>query len=169
MSSVLWLLFWIGIWPLGAWAIDRMVHPRTPERRIARLLGWYPASWRKRHGDGLEELLRDAVADGRDGPRMTLDVARAGIAESLAAVRWDHVRAAALVGTGWTMFFPQGIVAAILTQFDVPPSWFLALHAEGEVRFLVAGAMAGIGLLLVDRGHRVLAAGCGARKAAAAR
>ena len=90
------------------------------------------------------ELLEDAVADGRDGPRMTLDVAREGLAERMRAFRWQQVEAGFLVGLGWTMFFPQGVVAAILLQFDVPPSWFLALHVEGEAAaYLVAGAMAG--------------------------
>ncbi len=65
------------------------------------------------------------------------------------AFRWQQVEAGFLVGLGWTMFFPQGVVAAILLQFDVPPSWFLALHVERRgAAYLVAGAMAGVGLLL---------------------
>jgi hypothetical protein len=154
IETIFWVLFWILIWPVGAWAIDRLLNPRTPERRAQRLLEWYPRSWRARHGDAMGELIQDAVADGRDGPRMTLDVAREGLAEHVRAFRWQQVEAGFLVGLGWTMFFPQGIVAAVLLQFDVPPSWFLALHVEGEAAYLVAGAMAGIGLLLVDRGMR---------------
>ena len=163
IESVLWLLFWIGIWPLAAWAIDRAVHPRTPERRLARLLAWYPTSWRARHGAAMGELLADAIADGRDGPRMTLDVARAGVAERFAALRREPVLAALLVGLGSTMLFPQGVVAAIFTQLDIPPSWFLALHVHGEAQFLVAGGMAGIGLLLIERGMRHGRAVCLAR------
>src|SRR5215207_7305112 len=92
----------------------------------------------------MAELLADAIADGRDGPRMTLDVARAGLAERVAAVRAEPVAAALLIGVGWTMFFPQGVVAALLTQVDIPPSWFLALHVKSEAQFLVAGGMAGV-------------------------
>ena len=75
----------------------------------------------------------------------------------------EPVEAALLVGLGWTMFFPQGVVAAILTQLDIPPSWFLALHVHGEAQFLVAGGMAGIGLLLIERGMRHGRAVCLAR------
>jgi hypothetical protein len=163
IETVLWLLFWIGIWPLAAWAIDRAMHPRTPERRLARLLAWYPATWRERHGAAMGELLADAIADGRDGPRMTLDVARAGLVEWVALLRREPVKPALLTGVGCTMFFPQGVVAAILTQLDVPPSWFLALHVHGEAQFLIAGGMAGIGLLLVERGMRHGRALCLAR------
>jgi len=165
MSTLFWVLFWTLIWPLGAWAIDRLVNPRTPERRVARLLAWYPAAWRERHGDAMGALLQDTVADGRDGIRLTLDVAREGVSERLRDLRWERAEAGLLVGTGWTMFFPQGVVAAILIQFDVPPSWFLALHVDGEAQYLVAGAMAGIGLLLVDRGMRRGARLCRARVA----
>jgi hypothetical protein len=161
IETIFWVLFWILIWPVGAWAIDRLLNPRTPERRARRLLEWYPRSWRRRHGAAMGELLEDAVSDGRDGPRMTLDVARAGLAERMRAFRWQQVEAGFLVGLGWTMFFPQGVVAAILLQFDVPPSWFLALHVEGEAAaYLVAGAMAAVGLLLVDRGMRKSARLC---------
>jgi hypothetical protein len=154
IESVFWLVFWIGIWPLAGWAIDRAVHPRTSERRLARLLAWYPAAWRERHGAAMGELLADAIADGRSGPRMTFDVARAGLAERFGALRREPVQAALLMGLGWLMFFPQGVVAGIFTQLDVPPSWFLALHVGGEAQYLVAGGMAGVGLLLVERGMR---------------
>ena len=168
MSTVLWILFWTLIWPLGGWLVDRAVNPRTPERRVRRLLAWYPPSWRERHGAALGELLTDAVADGRGGTLLAFDVAREGMTErvrAVRAVRASAVSASALIGVGWLMFFPQGVVAAVLTQVDIPPSWFLALHMEGELRFLVAGAMAGVGILLVDRGMRLGAKLCGSRLA----
>ena len=165
IATIFWILFWTLIWPLGAWAIDRLVNPRTPERRVERLLSWYPPAWRERHGAAMGELLHDAIADGRDGPRMTVDVAREGAVEWSRGVSDDELKGGALIGVGCIMLFPQGVVAAVLTQFDVPPSWFLALHVEGEARYLVAGAMAGIGLLLVDRGMRLAARACGPRVA----
>ena len=77
--------------------------------------------------------------------------------------------AGALVGTGWTMFFPQGVVAAVLTQVDVPPSWFVALNVGGDEQWLVIGFMVGVGLLLVDRGMHTFAVDCAERKARATR
>jgi hypothetical protein len=163
IAAVFWIAFWVGIWPLAAWLIDRSIHPRTPERRVARLLAWYPAGWRERHGAALGELLAEAIADGRDGPRTTFDVARAGLGERVALLRREPLETAFLIGVGWLMFMPQGIVAGLLTQLDVPRSWFLALYVDGQAQFLVAGAMAGIGLLVLERGLRRGRALCVAR------
>ena len=61
------------------------------------------------------------------------------------------------------MLFPQGLVAAVLTQVDgMAPSWFLALNVGPEYQWLVVGFMVGGGLLLIDRGTRLMrAAHCG--------
>jgi hypothetical protein len=152
LATIFWVLFWTLIWPVGAWAIDRLVNPRTPERRVERLLRWYPPAWRARHGAAMGELLHDAIADGRDGPRLTLDVAREGAIEGCRGLRGDSLKAGGLIGAGCVMLFPQGLVAAILIQFDVPPSWFLALHVDGEAQYVVAGTMTAIGVLLIERG-----------------
>ena len=161
MTTVAWILFWTLIWPVAALLIDRLVNPRTPERRVARLLGWYPRRWRERHGEPLAELLHDAIADGRDGPRLSLDVAREGVGERLRSLRASRVAAGFLIGTGWTMVLPQGIVAAILGQFgSMPPSWFVALHVGADARWLVIGLMIGLGVLLLDRGYRIAARDC---------
>ena len=141
----------------------------TPEQRADALLAWYPAAWRERHGAELRQILLDTIGAGRDDVRTSLDVAREGLAERVRALRWDRVRAGFLIGLGWTMFFPQGVVAAVLTQVDVPPSWFLALNVGGDEQWLVIGLMAGIGLLLVDRGMHVYAVDCEQRKARASR
>ena len=78
-----------------------------------------------------------------------------------------HARRAAagfLIGTGWIMVVPQGIVAAILSQFGaVPPTWFAALHAGADTRWLVIGLMIGVGVLLLDRGYRILTRDCAPR------
>ncbi len=136
----------------------------SPAERADALLAWYPRAWRSQHGDELRQILLDTIEAGRADVRMSLDVAREGVAERLRAVRWDRVRAGALIGTGWTMFFPQGVVAAALTQFDLPPSWFLALNVGGDEQWLIVGAMVGVGLLLIDRGMHVLAVDCERRK-----
>lgn len=132
----------------------------TPEGRIEALLAWYPARWRAQHGEELAQILRDAIAGGRGGFRMSVDVAREGLAERTRAFRWQPVRAGFLIGTGSTMLLPQGIVAAILSQFDLPRSWFLALYVGPEARWLVIGFMVGAGLLLIERGTRTYTAGC---------
>ena len=136
----------------------------TAEERADALLAWYPPSWRERHGEELRQLLLDTIGAGRGDVRMALDVAREGVAERLRALRWDRIRAGAMVGLGWTMFFPQGIVAAVLTLVDLPPSWFLALNVGGDEQWLIVGAMVGLGLLLVDRGMHVFAVDCERRK-----
>jgi hypothetical protein len=136
----------------------------TPEQRADALLAWYPAAWREQHGAELRAILLDTIAAGRGDVRMGLDVAREGLVERGRAIRWERVRAGFLIGLGWTMFFPQGVVAAALTQFAIPPSWFLALNIGGDEQWLVIGLMAGIGLLLVDRGMHVYAVDCERRR-----
>ena len=106
MTSVMEFLAWTLVWPLLAVLIDRLIHRRTPERRVARLLGWYPRVWRERHGAGLAERLDDAIADGRDGPRLSLHVAREGLAERLRSASGTRVSAGFLAGLGWTMILP---------------------------------------------------------------
>jgi hypothetical protein len=132
----------------------------TPEERVAALLHWYPAEWRARHGDELAQLLLDAIDGGRHDLRMSLDVAREGLLERMRAPRWNRIRAGFLIGTGSTMLIPQGIVAALLTPFDLPRSWFVALYAGADVRWLVLGVMIGGGLLLIERGTRIYATDC---------
>ncbi len=46
------------------------------ERRVQRLLSWYPARWRARYGNEFSQLVQDTMADGRDGFRVTLNVLR---------------------------------------------------------------------------------------------
>jgi hypothetical protein len=138
----------------------------TTEGRVDALLQWYPAPWRQRHGDRFSELLRDTIADGRGDLRMRVDVAREGVAERRRAFRWEGVWSWLLLTVGWIMVLPQGIVAPILGLFDgFPPTWFLALHVDGAERWLVAGGMVAIGLLLIDRGLMVAARDHAAREA----
>ena len=161
MRTIVEMMAWTLVWPLGALLIDRLVNPRTPERRVARLLAWYPRSWRERHGDALEALLEDAIADGRDGPRLTLDVAREGLVERVRSANGRRIAGGFLTGLGWTMVIPQGIVAALLGQVEgFPPGWFVALQVGGDELWLVCGAMVAVGLLLVDRGMRLARPAC---------
>jgi hypothetical protein len=57
---------------------------RTPAQRAARLLRWYPRSWRDRYGEEFTELL---ISDIEERPRSAarwFDVARGGLVASLA-------------------------------------------------------------------------------------
>jgi hypothetical protein len=141
----------------------------TPEGRVDALLRWYPERWRERHGETYSQILLDTIADGRGDFRMTLDVAREGVIERGRAFRWDRAWASLLLTVGWIMFFPQGVVAAVLSFIPgMPQSWFVALYVDGAAQFLVLGGMVAIGLLLLDRGLQLLAADCADRKARAA-
>ena len=59
--------------------------------------------------------------------------------------------ASIMLMVGWLMFFPQGVVASVLSLTDVPPTGFLALYFEGGERWLVIVAMIAGGLVLIDR------------------
>jgi hypothetical protein len=130
---------------------------KTTDARIEALLLWYPAPWRARHGERFSQLLRDTFADGRGDLRMRLDVAREGVAEQRRAFTfsWEELWASLLITLGTIMVIPQGIVGPILGFFDAPRTWFLALYFDGAERWLVAGAMLGIGLLLIDRAIQI--------------
>ena len=159
-SIPLLLVFWTALWPLAiVWGVgsallhqarlDRSAEARR-ERRVARLLRWYPRRWRARHGDEFAALVHDTIDDGRGGPRLTLDVARTALAERVEA----SDRSSALLMTCWAscgiLIFPQGIVPMImmLTGFD-SRSWFLALHVPQPFGWLVAGAMLAIGVAML--------------------
>jgi hypothetical protein len=51
--------------------------------RIARLLSFYPANWRRRYGDEFEAVLVSSLSDGKGGVRLSFDVAREGVAARL--------------------------------------------------------------------------------------
>lgn len=57
----------------------------TPRARAARLLRWYPRSWRERYGPEFAELLAADIAERPRSATRTADVARAGLAARLAA------------------------------------------------------------------------------------
>jgi hypothetical protein len=156
------LVAWIVFFPLAiVLLLARALGygSKTPEERVEALLSWYPASWRERHGEAFAALLHDSIADGRTDVRFSLDVAREGLIERARTVNARLVAGMALTGLGWIMFLPQGIVALVLGQFDgVHPTWFVALHVGGDELWLVAGGMIAVGLLLLDRGLRLLAA-----------
>lgn len=96
------IAFWTVLWPLGLvalaiWLVRREARLRRStahlDRRVARLLRFYPRAWRERHGADLADLVRDSLADGRGGPRMTLNLAREGLATRFAELAEPRTRA----------------------------------------------------------------------------
>jgi hypothetical protein len=59
-----------------------VLNPRIMAR-VARLLRWYPRDWRARYGEEFEAVLMSSLSDGKDGLRLSLDVAREGVAARL--------------------------------------------------------------------------------------
>jgi hypothetical protein len=127
---------------------------RTDDDKVDALLQWYPAPWRARHGERFTELLRDTMGGGHDDLRSRLDVAREGMIERRREFSWQRAWASLLLTVGWIMVLPQGILAPILGVLGVPNTWFVALYFEGAERWLIAGAMFAVGVLLIDRGIR---------------
>ena len=59
--------------------------PAALERRVRRLLRWYPGSWRARYGEEFAELLLAELSEQPRAWRRTANVARCGIAARLAS------------------------------------------------------------------------------------
>jgi len=55
------------------------------DRRVGRLLRWYPPAWRARYGEEFAELLAAQIADEPRCARRTLDVIRVGVGQ-----RWGE-------------------------------------------------------------------------------
>ena len=151
----------------GAWAIDRLLQPA--HARAARRRGcssWYPRSLARapRRRDG-RAARRTPIADGRDGPRMTLDVAREGVAERRARLRAGS-RSRPASSSAWAGRCSSRRASSRRSCSSSTCRRRGSSRCTSRARraYLVAGAMAGIGLLLVDRGMRK-----GARAAAGLR
>jgi hypothetical protein len=92
------------------------VTPKPAERQAARLLHWYPRSWRHRYGEEFTELL---IADITERPRCrsrTLDVARGALVARLASA-----------GLGGCAHEPADQIRASLTSLTLCLAVFLAL------------------------------------------
>lgn len=65
--------------PGGADGADGADGP--PDPRLARLLRWYPRTWRERYGEEFLAMVEDTLGSRRPGWRLHLDVIRAGLRE----------------------------------------------------------------------------------------
>jgi hypothetical protein len=127
--------------------LDKSPAARTA-RRIDRFLSWYPAQWRARYGQELEQLLHDTIDSGHGGVRLTLNMVR----ESAAAHRTStgSTVGALCWSLCWIPLVPQGVVPFILKLTHAPTrSWFLATYLPGSLQWPTIAAMLGIGLSML--------------------
>jgi hypothetical protein len=157
------LLFWVIFWPIGvAWAAITLVRrccslDRSPaagtERRIARLLAWYPPDWRTRYGAEFSELLRDQMQHGNAGLALTLNVMRESNAARIAAA--GGVATAACWWLCWLPLFAQGLAPLIMKLAGTPArSWFLALYMPNPYQWPTIAAMVTCGLIMLSAAVR---------------
>jgi len=126
---VAWIAFPIGI----LWFVyDRLARftGATREQRVERMLNWYTPEWRARYGDEFAAVLHDAMAAGRDGPRLWLDVAR-----EAASTRKPRPSRTWLAAALWTLgiiaVLPLGLVPVLV--IDADPARAAAIAAAGLV------------------------------------
>ena len=146
-------LIWLMLWLIDRYrALDKAPVARL-ERRIARLLRWYPGEWRVRYGDEMAALLHDTIAAGGDGPRLRFDLAKEGIALRLAPPARRHTLAATCLTLCWLPLVPQGLVPAVIKSVGAPTrSWFLALYLADAFQWPMITAMVALGLAMLGAG-----------------
>lgn len=131
--------------------------PGSPERRAARLLRWYPRSWRHRYGEEFTELL---IADITERPRSrgrVLDVTRGGLVARLASAglgncardSGEQVRASlASLALCLAVFLAFG--TAMWSQLTIGWQWAAPdTPGTAAAMVLMSAAMLAFGLLAV--------------------
>jgi hypothetical protein len=158
-SIVFWTLLsplalvWLALWLMDRYrSLDKSPAAKR-DRRVTRLLRWYPADWRARYGDEMAALLHDTIADGRAGPRLSLNVAKEGVAARLAPPARRQVLAGACLALCWIPLIPQGLVPAVMKLTETPTrSWFLALYLPDAWQWPLIAAMLALGLAMLRVG-----------------
>jgi hypothetical protein len=157
------VVFWTVLWPLACvwFAISTVVRHRSRdnspaarlERRVARLVSWYPAAWTTRHGDEFAELLRETIRDGRDGPRMTMNILRESSAARIASV--GGLVPATCWWVCWIPLFGQGVAPLMMKLAGSPTrSWFAALYLPSAYQWPAIAAMIALGLATLGTAAR---------------
>lgn len=91
----------------------------------ARLLRWYPISWRQRYGDELVAMMKDSLGGQQPTPRLRIEIALAGLRErghqagllGRASSPADGARAGSLlVLCAWTAFVLAGASFSKLSE-----------------------------------------------------
>jgi hypothetical protein len=113
------------------------------DRRVRRLLRWYPASWRETHEEEFSALLEDSIADRPFWSRRGLGVALEGSRLRLLATK-------AWLASGWLSF-----VATVFVGYSL---LFIAVGLQQLLRNVGAGQEAvGVATTVVAVGGGVVA------------
>jgi hypothetical protein len=152
------VVFWVLLWPIAiGWLfvaafrryrrLDKSPAARTA-RRIDRFLSWYPAQWRARYGQELEQLLHDTIESGHGGARLTLNMVHESAAahctstgSTVGALCWSLC---------WIPLVAQGVVPLIMKLTGAPTrAWFLAMYVPAPLQWPTIAAMLGVGLTML--------------------
>jgi hypothetical protein len=159
VSIVFWTLLsplalvWLALWVIDRYrTLDKRPAAKR-ERRVKRLLRWYPSDWLARYGDEMAALLDDTLADGRGGTRLSLNVAKEGLAARLAPPTRREALAGACLALCSIPLIPQGLVPAVMKLTETPSrSWFLALYVPDAYQWPLIAAMLALGLAMLRAG-----------------
>jgi hypothetical protein len=131
--------------------------PDETARRAARLLRWYPKTWRSRYGEEFTELL---IADICERPRSrsrTADVVRGGVVARLAGaglcggtLEPSAQARASLTSLGWCVAIFMGFGAAMWSQLTIGWQWSKPdTVATTAAMVMMSAAMLAFGVLAV--------------------
>jgi hypothetical protein len=133
-------------------SLDRASAAST-DRRIARLLAWYPPDWRARYGAEFSELLRDEISRGHGGLALTLNVVRESNAARVASA--GGIAVATCWWLCWLPLFAQGAAPLVMKLAGTPSrSWFLALYVPNPYQWPLIAAMITVGLIMLGTAAR---------------
>ena len=134
-----------------------MTSPDGAGRRAARLLRWYPKSWRSRYGEEFAELLIAEISERPRSRARTADVVRGGIVARLTAAGLcgctleasAQVRAS-LVSLGCCVAIFVDLGAAMWSQLTIGWQWSEPDTAATTVAMvMMSAAMLAFGVLAV--------------------
>ncbi len=129
--------------------------PAVVDRRVSRLLRWYPRSWRARYGAEFAELLAADIAEQPRSLRRSVDVARSGLRNRLALLALTghpfdpHAAAKAGLTTPIWCAASCGILGASMwSQLAIGAQWAVPRHQGFSLAIeLMNTAMLAFGLL----------------------
>lgn len=120
------------------------------ERRVRRMLAWFPRSWRERYGEEFSELVRLAIRDGRGGVGLTVDVLRESLAVRLAPFRRREVIGVLCWSLCWVPLVALGLVPMILTLTGSPAGGlFVPRSLPAPYHWAAMSAMVAAGSLML--------------------
>ncbi len=118
----------------------------------ARLLRWYPRTWRERYGEELLALIQDTLDEGRPTWRLRLGVVGGGLRERVRQAVRAGTAAAKRMSTGWLMTVMAGLILGNLPwnlKVPLPPARAWQKTAAFDA---LVGAFAVTGVLVLAGG-----------------